>query len=98
MRLHDAEQWIGVHSFHHRQPRGAGGSSREGINSPANLLLVCGTGTTGCHGEIEANRTAAYAAGWLVKHPQDPAAVPVLTVHSPDAVLLTGAGQIEEAA
>lgn len=96
-RLHDADRWLVAHSFHHRQPRGAGGSSRAGINSPANLLLLCGSGVTGCHGEVEANRTAAYEAGWLVKHPLDPATVPVLTAHSPRPVLLTVDGQLEDA-
>ncbi len=70
--------WTDVHSFHHRQPRQMGGTTRADINSPANLLLLCGTGITGCHGHIEANRTDAYRNGWLVRASADPATVPVL--------------------
>lgn len=66
------------HSIHHRQPRGMGGTSRPEINSPANLLLVCGTGTTGCHGWIESNRAEAYTNGLLVGAGADPAEVPLL--------------------
>lgn len=72
------DRWVRPHSVHHRQPRGAGGTSRAGANSPANLLLLCGTGTTGCHGEVEAMRADAYERlGFLVRHPTDPATVPI---------------------
>lgn len=96
--LHNTDVWIRVHSFHHRQPRGAGGTKRLLVNSPANLLLVCGTGTTGCHGRIESERTAAYAAGWLVPMGMDPAAVPVTIWRSlTPSVLLTDDGRYVEA-
>lgn len=68
----------GPGNVHHRQPRGMGGTSRPGTNSPANLLWLCGSGTTGCHGYVESYRTEAAEQGWLVKHPRDPADVPVL--------------------
>jgi hypothetical protein len=69
------------HSVHHRRNRGSGGSRRPEINSPSNLLLVCGSATTLCHGRItsNANRVEALTAGWVVslnaKH--TPAEVPV---------------------
>lgn len=72
------QTWTSPHSFHHRRPRGMGGSSDPATNSPANLLLLCGTGTTGCHGLIEARRSWALEAGYLVPQGQDPAAVPVV--------------------
>ncbi|GAA1138557.1 hypothetical protein [Nocardioides aquiterrae] len=75
-RLFD-ESWTGDHSFHHRQPRGMGGSRRREVNSPANVMLLCGSGTTGCHGFIEKYRSSAEQEGWLVRHGQDPAEVPV---------------------
>lgn len=97
--LHDGWQWTAVHSFHHRQPRGAGGTTRVDINSPANLMLVCGTGTTGCHGIIESNRTTAYEMGWLVRRPTDPAEVPVAVVQFPaERVVLTATGAYEQVA
>lgn len=63
----------------HRKPRGMGGSSNPEINSPANLLWVCGTGTTGCHGWMERNRTEALAAGWLVPSAVKAESIPVQT-------------------
>lgn len=79
--LHDGDAWTGEHSFHHRQARGMGSTRRPETNAAYNLLLVCGTGTTGCHGFIESHRKAAEAEGWLVRHGLDPAHVPV-TVHT----------------
>lgn len=64
-------------TVHHRKPRGLGGSSDPAINALANLLWVCGTGTTGCHGWIEHNRADARAAGWLVPYTVDPLLIPV---------------------
>jgi hypothetical protein len=55
-----------------------GGTRRPWINQLTNLLLLCGSGTTGCHDRVEANRAVAYAAGWLIRgHSTDPATVPV---------------------
>ena len=65
-------------SLHHRRPRGMGGTRWAGINLPSNLLLVCGSGTTLCHGVIENYRAGAVAAGWLVLSRTDPATVACL--------------------
>lgn len=68
-------------SIHHRRNRGSGGSSDPAINRPSNLLLVCGTGTTGCHGALtdNAQRLVALDAGWivLINTSDDPIDVPV---------------------
>lgn len=61
---------------HHRLPAGAGGGW-----SPANLLDACGSGTTGCHGRTEHERTDGYADGRLVSRGTDPATVPVRLRH-----------------
>jgi hypothetical protein len=66
------------------------------VNSPANILLTCGTGTTGCHGMIESNRAIAYTRGWLVKRGQDPASV-ATHLHA-GQVLLTADGDYQRAA
>ena len=70
------------HSRHHRKNRQSGGSGDPLINSLANLLLLCGDGTTGCHGWIGANPEQAYRLGLLVPHGVgpacDPAKVPVV--------------------
>lgn len=64
-------------SLHHRRPRQMGGNRSPWINAPTNLLLLCGSGTTGCHGLVESNRRLAYESGWLVRAGLDPAEVPV---------------------
>ena len=47
-------------SRHHRQRRQVGG------HRVANLILLCGSGTTGCHGWVHANPQAARDNGWIV--------------------------------
>lgn len=61
-------------SRHHRVRR------RDGGDRLSNLLLLCGTGTTGCHGHVTEHPTEAYASGWSVRAlsvDQDPSTVPV---------------------
>ena len=53
-------------SVHHRSPRGMGGSKVPWVNLPANLVTLCGSGVTGCHGWVESHRDVATALGWLV--------------------------------
>lgn len=86
-------QWMPVqpYSVHHRSARGMGGSTVAWINSPANLLLLCGSGTTGCHGHVESHRAEAYENGWLISGRRDPATVPVLLAGG-DRYLLTADG------
>lgn len=63
----DTSQNRGVSwSIHHRCPRAAGGTSRVWVNEAANLLLVCGSGTTGCHGWVESHRDIARQQGLLI--------------------------------
>lgn len=57
-----------------------GGTKRPDVHSPANILALCGTGTTGCHGWVEANRFEARRLGFLVGQAKDPAQVPVARV------------------
>ena len=64
-------------TVHHRRPRSMGGTRRVAINGPANLVTLCGSGTTGCHGWVEGNRRIAYALGWLVPSWADPEAWPI---------------------
>ncbi|MDF9718100.1 HNH endonuclease signature motif containing protein [Nocardioides sp. ChNu-99] len=89
------------HSFHHRRPRGMGGTSRGDANSPANLLLVCGSATTpdGCHALIEVQRAVATAQGWLLRQGQDPLEVPVrLYAYPPGLTYLNRDGGVRPAA
>lgn len=64
-------------SLHHRRPAKSGGDSRPESHRAGNLVLLHGSGTTACHGEIESLRTVSYARGWLVREPLTPALQPV---------------------
>ena len=55
-------------SVHHRQPRGMASTKKLNSNSESNLPVVCGSGTTGCHGWIESNRSESYEKGYLVSY------------------------------
>ena len=63
-------------SQHHRQPRGLGGTSKP--DRPSNLLLLDGSGTSGCHGWVESHREEAMRFGWLVSQYSEPSLEPVL--------------------
>lgn len=64
---------------HHRIPRGMGGTKDPRINHPSNLLTLCGSGTTGCHGWAESHRLEAVKDGLIVSRYADPTLVPVMT-------------------
>ena len=50
-----------AHTMHHRRKR-----SQGGLWTPSNILALCGNGTEGCHGWVEANPKLSRAAGlWL---------------------------------
>ena len=59
--------WDYPASVHHRRPRGMGGTRDPRSSDPRNLVSVCGSGVTGCHGWIESHRDQARAAGWLLR-------------------------------
>lgn len=79
-------QWCGRHvrtesgwySLQHRRARGMGGSRRQDTDRAGNLVLVCGTGTTECHGWIEAHPAEASARGFRIAAGADPARVPIV--------------------
>ena len=64
---------IEVAHFHHRRPRGMGGSRKQETGGAANCLLL----HSRCHDGIESNRQRALDNGWLVSQWRDPATVPV---------------------
>jgi hypothetical protein len=65
-------------SVHHRTPRGMGGSHDQSLNLMSNLMALCGSGTTGCHGWIESHRQKSMENGWLVLRGVDASTVPVV--------------------
>ena len=70
---HDLTNGYRPVSRHHRIRR------RDGGDRLSNLLLLCGTGTTGCHGHVTEHPGEAYANGWCIRAlgNQDPERVPV---------------------
>jgi len=68
-------------SIHHRRPRGMG-SSRL-VDTPSNLVLLCGSATTpkSCHQTVESLRDEARVEGWLIPKLSrvHPSQVPLLT-------------------
>lgn len=59
-------------NMHHRLNRSQGGRW-----TPENILHLCGSGTTGCHGAVTVNVALAQSRGWSVRSTQDPAEEPV---------------------
>lgn len=74
----DADRLYHMYSLQHRAPRGMGGTRSQIINSPANLVTLCGSGIEGCHGWVETNRQESRLYGWAVSTYQNPAVVPML--------------------
>lgn len=66
-------------SAHHRKPRGTGGTRDTAIGRISNGIVLCGSGTTGCHGWVESHRAEASDAGLLMSRlgSDDPVNVPV---------------------
>ena len=52
-------------SRHHRKLRSQ--ASLAEVHNPSNLILLCGTGTTGCHGWVHAHPAEACRYGWMVR-------------------------------
>lgn len=69
-----------------------GGTTDPTVNTVPNLAILCGSGTTGCHGEIESHRNDAYADGWLLHAGQNPAEVPVRLRGGPMVMLTSDGG------
>lgn len=67
----------GEGGIHHRRPRGMGGTRNPVINRVSNLMWLCGSGTTGCHGWVESHRAEAVESGWIVQGNRNPADVSV---------------------
>lgn len=78
----------GLTTLHHRKKRGQGG-----MWDPTNCVMLCGHGTTGCHGWVEHNPNAAEVEGFHVRPWLHPAEVKLL--YQGRWALLTDDGKIE---
>lgn len=80
-------------SLHHRKLRGRKVPPRE-YDLAENLVLLCGSGTSGCHGWAHHNRREAARTGWVVWSWDDPAAIPIETLCG-DLIMLRADGSTE---
>jgi len=67
---------LGGVSIHHRRPRMMGGSKKPELHLSANLILLCGSGVTGCHGWVESNRDKAREQGFLIYKVESASEIP----------------------
>lgn len=74
---------------------GVSGDRATVTNGTANLVVLCGTGTTGCHGWAEKNIKLAQDEGLVLEQWQNPTDVPI-TLHF-GRVFLTDDGGYEYA-
>jgi hypothetical protein len=78
----------GRHSVHHRLLKSQGGT-----DDTFNLIVLCGSGTEGCHGEVHSRRAdVGIPGGFIVPSWEDPETVPV-TYHQLGRCLLTPEGE-----
>lgn len=73
------DAWPGI-NLQHRSARQMGGTSRLHLALPSNGIVLCGSGTTGCHGWVESHPELAEVHGLVVASWADPATVPVYTL------------------
>jgi 5-methylcytosine-specific restriction endonuclease McrA len=66
----------GDYSLQHRDNRGMGGSKLK--HAMANLVALCGSATTGCHGHVESEPLESDRMGWSVPNGVTPEEWPVL--------------------
>lgn len=64
------------YSLQHRDARGMGGSKTK--HTMANLVALCGSATTGCHGHVEAQPIESDRLGWSMPNGATPEEWPVL--------------------
>lgn len=76
------------YSLQHRAARRAGGSRLAHLGQPPNLLVLCGSGTTGHHGWVEDHPTEAYELGLALRTGWDPEQTPYCDVHDQWRLLL----------
>ncbi len=73
------------YSVHHRKRRSQGGDNRL-----SNLVVLCGHGTSGCHGACHSEVERARQAGFLLRSTENPEEVPM--EHAKGTVLLDNDG------
>lgn len=79
VKLRDNESCVrcGIYggNVHHRKMRSQ--ASKDSVHNVENLILLCGSGTTGCHGWVHGHPSESYKHGWLVRSYHEPRVIPV---------------------
>lgn len=88
--VHSDDGVQAVKSLHHRRKRSQMPKWR--LWEVSNCVLLCGDGTTGCHGWVENHPDAAAEEGFHVRSWQEPREVPVKLWHLGKKVLLNDEG------
>lgn len=65
-------------NFHHRKLRRH--APKDEVHNPENVIMLCGSGTTGCHGWVHSNPRESYRLGWMVRSWDRPEKAPCLYV------------------
>ncbi|MDD7930109.1 hypothetical protein [Microbacterium thalli] len=97
---HRAAPFAGGWSAHHRIDRGNGGRGKKATVTCADGLILCGTGTTGCHGAVSHDKTRAIELGLsiprLARGPEfDPLNVAATRKDGTKVVLTADGGAVE---
>ena len=80
-------------SRQHRRARGSGGRAGGEMHTAANVIVLCGSATTGCHDRAEnQDRAAAYRLGFAIRgEAQAPEEIPLFR-HGLEWVIPTETG------
>ena len=73
------------YSVQHRVARGMGGRATAAANALSNLVLLCGSAVTGCHGLAESRDPDMHDRGLWLWSWEDPALVPVMLASEHDS-------------
>lgn len=65
-------------NVHHRMMRSQ--APKDAVHRVENMIVLCGSGVTGCHGWVHAHPRESYESGWLVRSWQSPLEEPVTYV------------------
>jgi hypothetical protein len=57
-----------------------GGSKNPELHKPANLIVLCGSGISGCHGWVESNRSVARDLGFLIMKVESAEEIPFMDI------------------
>lgn len=88
-----ATGWPG-YSCHHRQSRSVGPDTLE------NRIMLCGSGTTGCHGWVHAHPKISRDEGWIISKYTKEAELPQVPCrhHQLGLVFYNRAGEVSDQA